>query len=244
MDTIVVWFSCGAASAIAAKKTIEYYGKTHNVLCVNNPVIEEHEDNRRFLKSVEEYIQHPIVEARNPDFPNASIMEVFDKRKYMSGISGAPCTMELKRKARYHFELNHNIDFHVLGFTLDEWRRQKNFNEHERANTIPVLISNLVTKDDCFKKLRRDNIRQPEIYNMGFPNANCIGCVKATSPSYWNLVRNQFPEVFQQRAEQSRRIGAKLVRLQGKRIFLDELKPTDKGGFIKSWECGIFCDTK
>ena len=25
---------------------------------------------------------------------------------------------------------------------------------------------------------------------------------------------------------------------------LDELKPTDKGGKIKSWDCGIFCDTE
>ena len=77
---------------------------------------------------------------------------------------------------------------------------------------------------------------------MGFPNANCIGCVKSQSPTYWNLVRSTFPEVFNQRAEQSRRIGCRLVRLRGKRIFLDELKPTDKGGKIKSWECGNFCN--
>ena len=30
-QTIAVWFSCGAASAVAAKKTIEKYGKTHKV---------------------------------------------------------------------------------------------------------------------------------------------------------------------------------------------------------------------
>lgn len=90
--TIAVWFSCGAASAIAAKETVAKYGKTHNVLIVNNPILEEHEDNRRFLKDVQEYIQHPIIEATNKDFPNASIVEVFDKKKYMSGIQGAPCT--------------------------------------------------------------------------------------------------------------------------------------------------------
>ena len=28
------------------------------------------------------------------------------------------------------------------------------------------------------------------------------------------------------------------------RIFLDELLETDKGGKIKSYECGIFCDTE
>lgn len=38
-ETIAVWFSCGAASAVAAKKTIEKYGNTHNVIIVNNPVV-------------------------------------------------------------------------------------------------------------------------------------------------------------------------------------------------------------
>lgn len=78
---------------------------------------------------------------------------------------------------------------------------------------------------------------------MGLPNANCIGCVKATSPSYWNMIRRLFPDVFEARAKQSREIGCKLVRYKGKRIFLDELPEDAVGGKIKSWECGIFCDT-
>lgn len=245
--TRTVWFSCGAASAIAAKKVVEQYGKTDNVLIVNNPVIEEHEDNRRFLKSVEEYIQHPIIEAKNVDFPNASIVEVFDKRKYMCGVDGAPCTKLLKKEARYQFEKNNKIDSHILGFTIDEWQRQKRFNQFERENTLPVLIASLITKEDCFKILKKDGIKIPEIYNMGYPNANCIGCVKATSPTYWNHVRKMHPEVFEQRAEQSRKIGARLVRHEGKRLFLDELHPGAKGRPMKNLqmpECGIFCDTK
>lgn len=241
---ITVWFSCGAASAVAAKKTIEKYGSSHEIMIVNNPIKEEHEDNRRFLKDISEWLQHPIIEAKNKDFPNASIVEVFDKVKYMSGIKGAPCTRLLKKQARYEFELSHDIDYHVLGFPIEEWERQKRFNEGERANTLPVLIENLITKADCFKILHKAEIRLPEIYSLGYPNANCIGCVKSSSPDYWNLVRNTFPDIFIQRAEQSRRIGCRLVRVKGRRIFLDELKPTDKGNGIKSWECGIFCNTK
>lgn len=67
-ETIAVWFSCGAASAIAAKKTIDKYSKTHNILIVNNPVKEEHEDNRRFLLDVQEWLQHPIIEAKKQRF--------------------------------------------------------------------------------------------------------------------------------------------------------------------------------
>lgn len=244
MKNIVVWFSCGAASAVAAKKTIEMYGKEHKITIVNNPVLEEHQDNLRFLSDVQGWLQHPINFAKNPNFPKASIVEVFDKKKYMSGIHGAPCTVELKKEARYHFEKHNSVDFHVLGFTLDEWKRQLNFNKFERANTLPVLISTLTTKLECFSILKKAGIRLPEAYSLGLPNANCLGCVKATSPDYWNLIRKIAPDSFGARAEQSRRIGVKLVRVKGKRIFLDELKTTDKGAGIKSHECGIFCDTK
>lgn len=50
---IAVWFSCGAASAVAAKLTIERYGATHNIRVVNNPVAEEDSDNQRFSADVQ-----------------------------------------------------------------------------------------------------------------------------------------------------------------------------------------------
>lgn len=243
-ETIAVWFSCGAASAVAAKLTIEKYGETHNILIVNNPVIEEHPDNLRFKNDVEKWLGYPIIEAKSKEFPSASIIDVFNKRKYISGNRGAPCTKFLKKQARYEFEAANKIDWHVLGFTIDEWQRQKKFNDFERGNTLPVLIANLITKEDCFKILQKAGIQLPLIYTLGFPNANCIGCVKSSSPTYWNLVRKTFPDVYEQRAKQSKEIGCRLVKRKGKRIFLEELLETDKGGKIKSYECGIFCDTK
>ena len=240
---IVVWFSCGAASAVAAKKTIEKYGNEHNVIIVNNPVINEHPDNERFLKDCEKWFGQNIIKATNKDFPNCDIREVFDKRKYISGVKGAPCTMLLKKEARYQFEKENHIDWHVLGFTIDEKKRSDRFMKMERGNLIPILIDLNLTKTDCFEIIQEAGIKLPEIYSLGYPNANCIGCVKSSSPTYWNLVRKTFPEIYDERAEQSRRIGAQLVKVKGKRIFLDELKPTDKGGKIKSWDCGIFCDT-
>lgn len=115
---------------------------------------------------------------------------------------------------------------------------------------LPVLIDEKLTKPDCFKILEAANIKLPAIYSMGYPNANCIGCVKSSSPTYWRLVKEKHPEVFNERAAQSRQIGCKLIKVKGdevgkrKRIYLDELTPEHKGGKIKSYECGIFCDTK
>jgi hypothetical protein len=243
-ETIAVWFSCGVASAVAAKKTIEKYGETHNILIVNNPIKNEHPDNLRFLSDVENWLGYKIIKAVNKNYPNADIVEVFDRAKYISGVAGARCTMELKKEARYQFEKENKIDWHVLGFTIDEWERQKRFSTFERSNTIPVLITELITKDDCFKIIEKAGIKLPIIYLLGYPNANCIGCVKSSSPTYWNLVKKTFPDIFKERAVQSRRIGCRLVKVKGKRKFLDELLETDKGGKIKSWDCGIFCDTK
>jgi len=241
---IAVWFSCGAASAVAAKLTYDKYKDTHNVLIINNPVDEEDDDNKRFLYDIEKWIGTKVLYAKNTKIGTTSAVDVWEKRKYMSGINGAPCTMLLKKEARYEFEKNNIIESHVLGFTIDEWKRQKKFNTFERGNTIPILIENLITKEDCFNILKKAGIKLPHIYSLDFPNANCIGCVKSQSPTYWNLVRKHYPKVFKNREEQSRRLGVRLVKLKGKRIFLDELTVKDKGGKIKSWDCGIFCDTE
>lgn len=243
---IAVWFSCGAASAVAAKKTIELYGKDHEIRVINNPVAEEHHDNMRFLKDVESWLGVKIEFAINPKYPTNSAYDVWESRKYMSGVRGAPCTFELKKRARQLWEETNKADFHVLGFTLDEIHRHKRFVERERENVLPVLIDLKITKADCFSILRDAGIKLPEIYSLGYPNANCIGCVKATSSTYWNLVRNKNPDVFEKRSDQSRRIGARLVKYKGKRLFLDELPADAKGRSLKNmdFECGIFCEDK
>ena len=243
-DTITVWFSCGAASAVAAKKTIERYGNIATIKVVNNPIKEEHFDNKRFLNDVEDWLGVKIEFAINKDYPACSCVEIWDKRNYMSGVQGAPCTMILKKFARQQWEENNHTDWHVLGFTIEEQQRSDKFRERERSNLLPVLIEQKLTKQDCFDIIQQAGIELPTMYKLGYPNANCIGCVKATSPTYWNHVREHHPEVFDARAKQSREIGAKLIQYKGSRIFLDELDPNAKGRPLKnySFECGIFCE--
>jgi hypothetical protein len=245
-DTIAVWFSCGAASAVAAKRTIEKYGKIANTRVVNNPVKEEHPDNMRFLRDVEVWLGVPVEFATNDKYPSYACVDVWEKRRFMSGPEGAPCTIELKKMARRQWEENNHVDWHVLGFTLDEKKRSDKFILGERSNLIPVLIDEGITKQQCFQIVRDAGIELPEIYKLGYPNANCIGCVKATSPTYWNHVRKMHPDVFAERAKQSRDIGARLVRVKGERIFLDELDQKAKGRPMKNmdFECGIFCEEK
>lgn len=246
-DTIAVWFSSGAASAVAAKKTSERYGNRCKIRLVNNPVLEEDSDNLRFLEDVQRWIGIEVEFARNAEYPAASAVEVWDRRGGMAFPHGAPCTVSLKKHARQQWEAENPVQWHVLGFTADEKRRHDRFVMTERSNVLPVLIDAGLTKEDCYALIRDAGIDLPRVYGLGYPNANCIGCVKATSPTYWNHVRQQHPETFEERADQSRRLGAKLVRVNNKRIFLDELDPAATGKPLKSMksvECGIFCEER
>ena len=243
---IVVWFSCGAASAVAAKKTIEKYGDDAVIRVVNSPVKEEHPDNFRFLHDVEKWLGVDIEFAFNPKYLSCSCKDVWSDAQYMSGVNGAPCTRELKKTPRQLWEDVNKPDYHVLGFTADEKRRHDNFYMFERANIIPVLIDAGLTKLDCLRIIMEANIRPPEIYALGYPNANCIGRVKASSPTYWNHVRKTHPDVFWDMCERSRKIGCRLVVVEGERIFLDELASNVIGAPMKSMdvECGIFCEER
>jgi len=246
---IAVWFSCGVASAVAAKLTIEQYGDTHEVRLINNPVTEEDPDNLRFKRDVEAWLGVEIESAINPKYPDCSAEAVWRDRRFMNGIHGAPCTVELKKHARqaweslnlFNFALDNKL---VMGFTVEERARHERFVLTERPNLLPVLIDAGLTKADCHSLVMAAGIHPPAIYAEGYPNANCIGCVKATSPTYWNLVRRTRPEVFAARATLSRELGARLVRYQGARIFLDELPAEAVGAPLKTmdFECGIFCE--
>lgn len=243
--TIAVWFSCGAASAVAALKTLEKYSGQYNVRVINNPVAEEDEDNLRFKADVEKLLGAEIETATNWKYPSCSAVDVWEKERYMSHPHGAPCTRLLKKEARQQWEYVNNPMHHVLGFTVDEKKRHDDFVTSERE-LLPVLIDEGLTKRDCFEIIAREGIARPRIYDQGYPNANCIGCVKATSPTYWNHVRKQHPAIFKERAEQSRDLGAKLVRVNNERIYLDELDPGVNGRPMKNmdFECGIFCEER
>lgn len=248
-ETIAVWFSCGAASAVAAYETLRLYGARYNIRIVNNPVVEEHPDNLRFLADCEKWFGQKIEFAINNKWPDCSAHTVWTKRKFMGNNRGAICTEQLKKKARAQWEAEntrHGMSgWMVFGFTADEKARHDKFVMTERQNVIPVLIDLGYTKQDCMNIVASHGIKLPEMYALGFPNANCIGCIKATSPTYWNHVRKHFPAVFWQRALLAAQLGVRLVRYKGERIFLHHLPEDAQGRPLASLvmpECGIFCE--
>lgn len=239
---VVVWFSCGAASAVAAKMASDIHGgpgsNLHVVYC--DTLAEEHRDNIRFLRQVERWIKHPIEIIKSAKY--ASVEDVWEKRRYMAGPAGAPCTLEMKKIPRHDYQLPN--DLHIFGLTADESDRIADYEANNKDLELEWPLRDYgITKEGCYQILRYEDIEIPAMYKLGFKNNNCIGCVKSTSPTYWNRVREHFPAVFEARALQSRRIGCKLVQIyQKKRIFLDELPVGYKGGKPEEdVDCGVIC---
>lgn len=216
----IVWFSCGAASAVAAKVTVEKHPDTQIVYCDTSK--SEHPDNMRFLLEVGAWVGKPIDVIASEKY--RTVEEVFEKRKYMSGPAGAICTVEMKKIPRFHFQ--RPDDIHIFGFTADERARIERFrdNNPELYLEWPLLEAGVV-KQECYNRIEAAGITLPAMYRLGYNNNNCIGCVKATSMHYWMKVRHDFPEKFAERARQSRAIGCRLAKMNGKRVFLDELPP-------------------
>lgn len=219
-NRIIAWFSSGAASAVMTKIAL---AENPDVLPVQCDLGDsEDEDNRRFTADCEAWFGKAVLRIKSEKFAN--IDEVFETRKYHAGIAGAPCTSEIKVAPRLDFQ--RPSDLHLWGYTADSndvtrWERMR-ATYPEMKQRAP-LIERGLTKEACLAMIERAGIKPPRVYEMGFPNANCIGCVKATSPNYWSLVRQTHPEVFARRAEQSRRFGSRLVRINDERRFLDEL---------------------
>lgn len=222
MSRVVAWVSAGAPSAVAAKLTARKYADTHEVVFAYCETGMEHPDNDRFLADIVRWTNHPITRLKSTKYKDT--WDVWESRKYLSGIDGAPCTTELKIVPRVDFQ--RADDIHVFGYTEDsnDMRRAKSLREHFFELTIETpLIDRGINRAACLALIERAGIALPVLYGLGWPNNNCLACVKATSPAYWALVRFHFPDIFWRLARLSRELEVRLCRLNGKRIFLDDL---------------------
>lgn len=239
-DRIVCWFSCGAASAVATKLAIADNDGKLPIVVARCVVREEHPDNDRFAKDCEDWFGVPITNLINEKY-DGSIYEVFRQRSYISGIAGAPCTLELKKNVRIAFQKPN--DLHVFGYCAEEQTRWDGFLDANNINAYSPLIDRGLEHRDCLAIVKDAGIELPVMYGLGYKHNNCIGCCKAQGQGYWNKIRIDFPDMFDKMAKESRRLGVTLIRDDEKRIFLDELKP-GTGNYQEEPEiqCGIFCE--
>lgn len=212
------WFSCGAASAVALKLCPE----AQPVYCETGA---EHSDNSRFMADCEAWFGRKVKRIRSSKY--ADTWDVFHRKRYLAGVDGAPCTVELKVKPRIAFQ--RPDDIHVFGYTADgpDSDRASRLRANYPELTIQTpLIERGITKAACLAMVERAGIELPPMYALGFQNNNCIPCVKATSPAYWALIREKFPVEFDRMAKLSRELDVRLCRIDDVRRFIDEI-PAD-----------------
>lgn len=220
----LIWWSTGAASFVAAQLTLRDNPDAMVVRCETG---NEDPDNYRFEADAMRRLNCAVTLLKSTDY--ADVWDVWQKRRYMAGNKGAPCTGEMKIAPRLAFQ--RPTDVHVFGYTADrqDVERFERLRENFFELTVRApLIDAGITKAASLAMVIRAGLELPRSYAMGFPNANCLqtGCVKATSPDYWSLYRHHFPDNFARTAAYAREIGAKLTRIKDERRFIDEI-PAD-----------------
>lgn len=219
---VLVWFSRGAASAVAARMTLR---ENPDALLVYCDTGQEHEDSARFEADCVRWLNAPVEHIRSEDYEDT--WDVWETTGWLAGISGARCTTELKVIPRLAFQ--RPTDIHVFGYTADQRdvARAKQLRDNYPEMTIwTPLIEAGITKAGTLAMIEAAGIALPIPYLLGFHNNNCKTCVKATSPDYWSLVRKSYPDDFLRMVELSRRLGVCLARIKDERIFIDEI-PAD-----------------
>ena len=238
LGRVLVWFSCGAASAVAAKISVSRFADTREVqVCYCDTSADEHPDNQRFLTDVQRWIGWRIMRLHHPKY--STVEQVVRGERYLTGPHGPACSRALKRRVREAYQRPN--DEHVIGFTADEADRIADFGESSPSLlTHWVLQDAGLTKEDCYHVLTAAGIELPLMYKLGYGHANCIGCIRG-GKGYWNKIRRDFPELFAARAKLQREIGVYLRNGSGP-WWLDELKPGEGRDVPEPpIECGVFC---
>ena len=236
----LVWFSCGAASAVCAKLCAED-PNTEIVYCkpgTAGSAGAEHPDNARFLEDVEGWTRQRVTVLENERYTGP--MDVWMQTGFIAGPRGASCTRALKRKMREQYQ--EPDDVHVFGYTLDERGRAERFRERYPELTLRTpLIEEQLSKEDCLGLLWDAGIELPVMYRQGFNHNNCIGCPKG-GMGYWNHVRKHYQERFEEAALIEREIGFAINKDADGPVFLDELDP-ERGRMQDEPDisCGIVC---
>ena len=202
---MIVHFSCGAASAVSALLALKHHD---NVELVYTDPGMEHEDNHRFLRDFEKLTNTKVTILKHKKYKNP--FEVFEKRRFLAGPAGAPCTTELKKITAREYLGNRLLEeVNVFGYDSGESRRANRYinNNPELKIWFPLIEYN-ICKSDCYYILDKLGLELPFLYKLGYKNANCVACVKADNVGYWAAVREDFPKEFAWYKKFERDIGA------------------------------------
>ncbi|MBP5422483.1 MAG: hypothetical protein J6Y78_08600 [Paludibacteraceae bacterium] len=205
-------------------------------------VADQHPDSMRFIRDCESSMDITIEILRSEKYKD--VADVCRQHRMINSPWGAACTGMLKKAVRKQWECEQYekgiTDLtYIWGYDVEEKKRAERIKESfpEFKHEFPLIDKGLSKEAVHGLFDRMFNFPRPKMYDMGYSNNNCVGCVKG-GMGYWNKIRKDFPEVFKARAELEREIGHSCIN----GIFLDELKP-DAGKMEMEimTDCDILC---
>ena len=231
-EITISYFSGGVSSAVATKLAV------HEIdLIVYTHIDDQHPDTMRFVKECETWFGKPVTILQSRF---KTVDEACRYASFVKGPSGAPCTRILKRDVRKKFEAGLGMKIRAAwGLDAEEVGRMERIRDSMPDHThLFPLAEKRISKVHAHEILKASGIKRPAMYEMGYHNNNCVGCVKGGA-GYWNKIRVDFPEVFKSRNELERLIGYSILKC----AYLDELDPQagrHEGPIID--DCGIMCE--
>ena len=245
----VAWFSAGVSSFIATYLT----PNIDRIIYID--IDDQHSDSMRFVKDCEKVLCRQIEIIKSP---LCSVENAIRQAGYITLRNGAAaCTNLLKKRPRQTWEVESGIVkcsqwsyteppqelVYVWGLDCVERDRMDGIiNANPKANHIFPLIDKGLTKEDAHGLCERLGVKRPLMYELGYSNNNCIGCVKG-GMGYWNKIRVDFPGAFDRMAKLERLIGHSCLKDENGALFLDELDPA-RGRMQDEimTDCSIFCE--
>ena len=234
----VCWISAGVSSFVAGylvRDTVDEF--------IYIDIADQHPDSLRFIMDCEKALGQPISILKSTEY--RCVGDVCRAYRFVNSAHGAKCTEVLKKRVRKKWEYEHKgYDItYVWGMDLNEQHRADRLIEGmpQFDHEFPLIDKRLV-KADTHGICSQLGIKRPVMYDMGYTNNNCVGCVKGGA-GYWNKIRVDFPNVFADRAKMEREIGHSILHNADGMIYLDELDPNaGRMGKEIMEECSISCE--
>lgn len=181
----IVQFSGGAGSYAAAVRAVERFGAGGVTLLFADTLMED-EDLYRFLDDAAASLGVPVTRISDGRDP----WQVFADVRFLGNTRIDPCSKLLKRDLlRAWCDRHFSPDEALIALGID-WTEEHRFTRAQPrwlpwTLWAPLLDEPLVDKHDI---LAASGIKQPRLYDMGFPHNNCGGfCVKAGQAQFRHL---------------------------------------------------------
>lgn len=192
----IVSLSGGVASAVAADRAIQRYGRENVTLWMADTNFED-EDLWRFVYACLDRWAGALVIYRDGRTP----LEVAEDKQIIPNSHIAPCSFELKIKPFLGFLKDHAKPVTVLlGLDWKEQQRmaapRKNYEALDGVTVDYPLMWQPIEFRPYQDVVRDWGIEPPRLYAMGAPHNNCgLRCVKQGMRE-WQRLKVHFPERF------------------------------------------------